>query len=187
MNDTKTKATAGQELQQLYTKLARAFTENHEFLFVEVNSMPGFVSLSPRAHRNDVGKLIGDNGATFTAMRNLCACAAHRLGVRFHLSKIKDDHRTEKNKKRSNPILCADWPRAEILALAQETCDAVFNGLTSCEWAHQDACHSVLEIRCSFATEMPPIPMPVVAENFDTVFKAVGNARGHAIKVEFLD
>ncbi|MDE2106323.1 MAG: KH domain-containing protein, partial [Patescibacteria group bacterium] len=133
MNDTKESLI----LKRLYLALAELLTEHHEFLSVETNQQQDFISLSPRAHKDDAAKLVGQGGETFHAMRIICSVAAARLGVRFHLARIKDDNRTSKTDDLTPPILRRDWPQDEIFIAAQLVAAAMFGPEAQIEWNHQ--------------------------------------------------
>lgn len=179
MNDTKESL----KLAQIYRSLAEMFTEHHQFLNVEANQQGNFISISPRAHKDDAAKLVGGGGETFHAMKVVLGCAADKLGVRFHLARVKDDHRTEKSDDLPPPVVDPLWPHERILALFRETCASVFKLGFEAEWEHQTRSKSVLKLVLS-GDEVTPIPVDVVKDKLDVIFKAIGSANGHIIRVE---
>lgn len=178
MNETK----ESQKLKAVFLRLARGFTTKHNMLSCESNHQGDFVTLSPRAHRDDAPKLVGSGASTFRAMINVLTVVANNLGVKFYLSRIKDVAGTEPDANQPPFYTDENWPKDAIMTTFNETCAELFREPYTAEWNHQSGGKSEIELELS-PSERLCVADAQLEDGLSILFNAIGKSNGRVLRV----
>lgn len=152
---------------------------------LEVITIPSgrSVTVLIKAAGRDVGRVIGERGAHFNALKTLATAIGLKQGVSVELEPVPDPTEPGKAERYEKFKAREDWPKAEIVELLKATAQAVLRFEDLIEVVCEDLSDSttMATVICSGAN--PAGLVDPIQTALKALFNAVGKANGRTIFV----
>jgi predicted RNA-binding protein YlqC (UPF0109 family) len=176
----------GSLVRSLFQDILSEFVLHPDDLKVCTVEMRRTIIVQIFAAGRDVGRVIGERGAHFNALKILGAMIGLKHGVAVELEPVPDPKEPGKSERYDSFKARDDWRKEIILALIGRTASAAlrFPDAISVSCLDANEASSIVEIVCASAE--PAGLIEPVEQSLKALFNAVGKANGRTIFVSVI-
>lgn len=175
------------EIEKLVTTLLRrvltAIILHPDELVITPATGSTSVSYKLQAHVSDTGKIIGERGMMFNAIRNLVTVLGQRYGVTIHLGRVEEPESGDKDKF-TRFKLNDGWTNEFELVdahLVEELCQHCFKGEIQVHYG--EIGRGETQFNLKVARDEPARLCQLMQETLQVIFTAIGKAQGRLIYI----
>lgn len=170
-------------IQGLFRDILKEFVLHPDSLEVVVVPYAQGMTVLITAAGRDVGRVIGEKGAHFNALKIIGAAIGIKHGVTVELEPVPDPTEPGKSERYEKFKARDDWPKDKIVALLDRTARAVFRYDESIEVTTEDLSEATTMATVLCASAEQGSLIEPFQNSLKAIFNAVGKANGRTIFV----